>query len=155
MQVFPRSQAAIMRQILPVSFMAILVSISACKEEAPFVGTSLTDTVWNVIEIEGVTATLGMEARYLDLVLAGNGPRIGGFAGCNRFSGSYEIIEEHMVFGDVALTFRSCPRGMEQEKRFFAAIQNTRRFKHEGDNLTLFDSDGKVILTFEAVHFRI
>jgi len=129
--------------------------ISACAAEVTPSGTSLTDTVWNLIEIEGKPVTLGMEARYLDFVLAGNGPRVGGFAGCNRFTGTYEMIDDRMALGKLALTFRSCPRAMEQEQLFMAALESTRRFKHNGDDLTLFNLDGKVILTFEAVHFRL
>ena len=96
-----------------------------------------------------------MAAWSLYLVLARNGPRLGGFACCNRFTGSYEIINAHLSLGRLELTYRSCSRAMEQEQLYFEAMKATRRFKHDGDDLTFFNSDGKIILTFEAVHFRI
>ena len=146
-----------LKRIQPILILFLVTGINvscAEKKEEPR-GTRMMDTVWNLIEIEGEPVTLGMEARYLDLVLAGNGPRIGGFAGCNRFTGSYEIINDHLALGRLELTYRSCSRAMEQEQLYFEAMKATRRFKHDGDDLTFFNSDGKIILTFEAMHFRI
>ncbi|MBU3032012.1 YbaY family lipoprotein [Paracoccus marinaquae] len=74
---------------------------------------------------------------------------VGGSGGCNRFSGTATISGDTIRFAQLAATTRACiPALMEQEQRFFRALDAARgwRIDAERDKLVLLDKDGQTLI---------
>ncbi len=99
---------------------------------------SLTQTQWNIVEISGYDGALTRRA-YLYLSEA-NESRVSGFAGCNRFGGTYTKTADRLSFGPLMATRMYCP-AMPQENALFNALKQVERFTLEHDELTLIGKD--------------
>jgi putative lipoprotein len=115
---------------------------------------SLTNTYWKLTELNGEPALLGAGQRELHMILNTEGNRVKGFSGCNRFTGTYKVEEDHMQFLQMASTNMACMDGMEQEQRFLSALEGATGFKISGDSLSLHGTDGQLLLRFEAVYLK-
>jgi len=74
--------------------------------------------------------------------------RVGGLAGCNRFTGSFELTGEGLAFDALAVTRMACPTPdrQEQEQRFLDLMRQVRRFEMPRRNrLRLVGVDNRVI----------
>jgi heat shock protein HslJ len=71
------------------------------------------------------------------MVLTGEGNRVRGLSGCNRFTGGYQSNSGKLTFTQLASTRMACMEGMELEQRFLDALGRTNRFAIRGDQLTL------------------
>ena len=90
--------------------------------------------------IEGTDVTLKFD----------NDGRIAGSAGINNYFASYETEGETLSFGLIGSTLMagSGPL-MIQESTYLSLLGQTASFGINGDELTLFDSEGAVLLVFE------
>jgi len=137
----------------------ILVSqVSSSKKEGsalpPKPNACLTNTYWKLAELNGEPALLGAGKRELHMILNTEDNRATGFSGCNKFTGTYKVEEDHLQFLQMVSTGMACLDGMEQEQRFLSALRNTMRFKINGDSLSLYDADGQLLLRFDAVYLK-
>lgn len=114
----------------------------------------LVNTYWKLTELNGKPASLGTGKKELHMVLALEKRRVRGFAGCNRFSGTYQKKERRLKFGPMAATMMACVEGMDQEQTFLKALGQTNRYTVTGDNLSLYSGEEKLILRFEAVYLK-
>lgn len=77
-----------------------------------------------------------------------------GLAGCNNFTGSYEVDGENISFGPQATTRKFCPDPegiMEQETEFLAALQGVVRFEVQGDQMDMYFEDGARAMVLNLV----
>lgn len=75
---------------------------------------------------------------------------VSGSGGCNRMSGRATITGRSIRFGPLASTNMACtPAAMDQEHRFFTALNQVRRWEHNRNHgkLTLLAADGTALLT--------
>ena len=73
--------------------------------------------------------------------------RVAGFAGCNRFFGSYESSGDSLTFGVLGATKMMCPpEAMELEQMLFEGLARVARFERDQQRLTLFDKEGNAVL---------
>ena len=74
-----------------------------------------------------------------------------GFGGCNRFSGAYTLDGDSLTFDDaISMTLAACiGEGRMVEDAYLANLPLTATWAIDGDTLSLADSAGDVILTFE------
>lgn len=82
------------------------------------------------------------------LELAADG-KVSGTGGCNRMSGSARINGSQIAFSPLASTRMACtPAAMNQESKFFAALDATRgwRIDQRQDKLVLLDAGGSPIM---------
>jgi putative lipoprotein len=82
------------------------------------------------------------------LVVAPNG-RVSGTGGCNRLSGQAKIAGDTIRFGAIASTRMACtPAAMNQERKFFAALEDVRRWRVDAarGKLILLDGRGNPII---------
>jgi putative lipoprotein len=122
------------------------------RASAPRPDVSLTDTYWKLTEIDGQAVALGAGERELHMVLTSRGgARVRGFAGCNRFTGSYQQVESQLRFKPLAATRMACLKGMEQEQLFLEALGEVVRFTINGDSLALYTGDERLLLRFKAI----
>ena len=140
----------------PVKILVSRVSSTKAKGNAPPPKTnaSLTNTYWKLTELNGDPAVIGAGERELHMVLITEGSRVRGFSGCNKFTGTYKVEEDHFQFSQMASTRMACMDGMEQEQRFLSALEGTTGFKISGDSLSLHGADGQLLLRFEAVYLK-
>ncbi|MBB6429043.1 META domain-containing protein [Algisphaera agarilytica] len=108
---------------------------------------------WNLTRLNGkapITATDG-NLEPLSLELSNDG-RAAGFAGVNRFFGSYESTPQGDIqFAALGATrmFRDDPPGlMDQEQAFFETLSAIDAYRLQDGNLILL-SAGKKLLVFE------
>ncbi|MGI9367186.1 MAG: META domain-containing protein [Rhizobiaceae bacterium] len=73
--------------------------------------------------------------------------RVSGFAGCNRFFGSYESSGDSLSFGVLGATKMMCPpEAMDQEQTLFENLSRVATYQRDQQRLTLIDKDGITIL---------
>lgn len=94
-------------------------------EQAKLLGplTPIVNTEWAVEEING-KAAIGYPALVLTL---GDNGRVTGFAGCNRFSGAYQLVDDTLHFPQPMIATRmacTSPTMTEQEQRYTSLLLN-------------------------------
>lgn len=135
----------------PLEILVSEVSGRRRGEDTRVPDVSLTETYWRLVEIDGQAAALGAGERELHMVLTGEGDRVRGFSGCNRFAGSYALRDGQLEFAQLASTRMACVEGMEQEQHFLDALGRTKRFTIDGDGLAIYSGEEQLKLRFEAV----
>lgn len=77
---------------------------------------------------------------------------MGGSSGCNSYGGDYETSGSTITLGEVVGTLMACEdeEVMAREAEYLAALQNIATFEIVRNNLTFFDADGNVVITFVA-----
>jgi heat shock protein HslJ len=113
--------------------------------------TTLEETHWKLVQLGSSRLEAVESKRAPHLILRPADGRASGFAGCNRFTGTYVVKEDELTFDDLAGTMMACVDGMEQERAFHEALQKVRRWSIEGELLRLFDVTGAVVAQFEAM----
>ena len=78
---------------------------------------------------------------------------LSGSAGCNNYSGTYEVDGENMSIGPLAVTEKFCeqPEGtMDQESEYLAALDTVGTWSIDGDVLDLRTSEGSRAVSYNA-----
>lgn len=115
---------------------------------------ALTDTYWKLVELNGEPIAADQEKKdEQHIVLAKENQRLTGFAGCNRIIGGYQVEDQRIAFS-MAVSRRACFKGEEAESKFLAALSQAARWTVEGQNLELFDREGKPVARFQAAYLR-
>ena len=112
--------------------------------------SSLTNTYWKLISLDGKPITPEKGQREAHLILQDKDKRLAGSGGCNRIMGSYQLDGSSLSFGKVASTMMACIN-MHDEQAFLATLEKTRRWKIEGARLDFLDENGQSLTRFEAV----
>ena len=68
--------------------------------------------------------------------------------------GTYRLQDDRLSFDRLATTRMACPRGMETERAFLAALAESRTWKLVGEILELLDAEGHLVARFAAVYLR-
>ncbi len=114
---------------------------------------SLTDNYWKVLELQGRPLKPVEQEREVHMVLASEGSRAHGFAGCNRFFGGFQSDRNTLRFSPLGSTRMACPSGMDQEQTFLNALERAGRYEIHGQVLELYA--GELLLArFEAAIFK-
>ncbi len=111
---------------------------------------ALIDVYWKLIELNGRPAPHGSGGKEAHLLLQVNKPVVRGFAGCNRFSGRYELAGNRVAFSELVATRMACAEGMELEREYLEALPRVRTWAREEDRLILSDEAGGVVARFMA-----
>lgn len=127
-------------------------SAAAPESETMKPDVTLTNTYWKLVELNGGAVALG-EGGELHMILRGD-DQVGGYAGCNQFTGSVTVTGDGIAFGPIASTRRMCPDGMAQEDSFLQALENASRFAIAGEDLAIENAGGEVTMRFVAVYME-
>lgn len=113
---------------------------------------TITDTRWQLVELQGRPVTELKRLPWLLLVSADS--RVGGFGGCNGFSGTYEIdpAAARIRFGKVAATMMACADGMDVETDLHQVLGTVDNYSLAGDQLMLNRARMAPLARFEAVY---
>ena len=106
----------------------------------------------------GWNATSIYTGNAIESIAAGSTPtlefvdtRVSGNAGCNTFSGAYELSgHDGIEIGPLATTQRACadPAVATQEQQYTAALELATTYRVTGDQMTLFRPGGTIAATF-------
>jgi heat shock protein HslJ len=135
------------KQAVLIAVMGLIALLSiSCGGGTPAAPSDpLAGTSWELIAygktspIPGTTITASFEDG-----------QVRGRAGCNSFSGSYQISGDTITMGALAITEMACldPEGvMEQEQIVMGFLQDAQTFRLTGGQLEILRSDGEA-LTF-------
>ncbi|MGD0446033.1 MAG: META domain-containing protein [Edaphobacter sp.] len=135
----------------------VLVGFPVLSQSGPVGGqgaggsrVSLEKTNWTLTRLGEKPVTVDDPHRRPYLMLDPAAHRASGSGGCNRVTGPYQLTGERVMFAHMASTMMMCPSGMDVERRFLNALNETKRWKIEGQELKLMDGEGKVVAVFEA-----
>ncbi len=74
---------------------------------------------------------------------------LGGFGGCNRFFGTWQVDGDAITIGPLGATRMACPPPlMEHEAALFAALEAASGFERDRIDLRLFDEEGNELARF-------
>lgn len=134
------------RATLVAGVMASVVACQPPRTEAsgPAFRASVSGVDWELVEIEGQTAPTGAGGRRATLVFDADTAHAGGFAGCNRYGGTYTLDGNSLRFGPMIMTKMACNEGMELEARLASALQATRQYELSSTQLTLIGDAGRL-----------
>ncbi len=113
---------------------------------------SMTNTYWKLVQLNGVAVEPG-EGKELHMILRGE-DQVGGYAGCNQFTGSVTLSGDAISFGPIASTRRMCADAMQQEDAFLQALENAQRYTISGESLAIENAGGEVTMRFAAVYMQ-
>lgn len=108
------------------------------------------DKIWTVKSINGKLVEMPrIPDEDNDLVLSIDTVemKILGYDGCNNFHGNFELLDNSITFQSIGSTKMMCSN-MELPSSYMTALENTKTFKLENDNLFFYDTHGNEILRF-------
>jgi heat shock protein HslJ len=120
-----------------------------CRVPPPAAGgnppAQLEGAVWQLKELPGPqSAALAQLQRPVTLRFESG--RLTGFAGCNNFSGSYQLDGDRLTIGPVASTQMACPEPDSSiENAFHVLLAGTLRYVVDGDSLTTTAASGAAL----------
>ena len=133
--------------VVSMAIMAGLVVLAACATSGSQ-GGEITGKVWLLDSLNGSPPVSG---TVITAEFTKDG-KVGGTAGCNAYSGQYKISGSNIQFtSPMASTLMACPQPvMDQENAYFQALSAAKTYAVKGDQLTLSDSGGKAIASYNA-----
>jgi heat shock protein HslJ len=115
-------------------FLAAVMSAAVFASAALAHEEKLEGSEWGVVGEDGAGA------RFVSF--AGSG-RLFGFAGCNRFTGSFEQHDGHLAISPLAVTRMACaPDAMAKETQFLEMLAKARGVKVDHTLLLFLDEAG-------------
>lgn len=126
--------------------LVLTLLLAACGQNS---GSDLAGTQWTLILLDS-TRPIGNQPITLQFQQT----EMGGFSGCNSYSGQYQVHEGQIVFPTPpgsATTLMACePMSiMEQEGTYHQALNNVTSYRIIGDRLDMLDEESQRLLTFE------
>jgi heat shock protein HslJ len=138
-----------MRSIIPRPLIALVLATIGCAGQSPSKAPSqpaaapaMTDRDWLLVSLGDRMNPMGAGNRPVTIRFESASPRAAGFAGCNRFNGSYTLAGDSLGFGPVASTKMACSEGMDVEQGFLAVLSSVKRFQISDSTLTLIGPAG-------------
>jgi len=137
----------IMTRKLTTLALLLAIFLSAC-----------TPSTERAIELDGTCWMLKKMEDQQDLAgtvisLEFKDGQMKGSAGCNAYGAEYSIQARNgITFGSIERNLEACiePEGvMQQEEQYLRTLWTVTSYQTEGEGLTLFDEQGKVLLQYE------
>lgn len=127
---------------------AAILSLASCSlvsDVTDELAARIYGRTWIAEEVAGQPVPGGLEPS---LTVAPDG-KVSGHAGCNGYFGSVIISGEAMSFGNLGSTRKACTEPtMGQEDRLLNALDSTRGYRLQGDDLVLLDGTGAALARF-------
>ncbi len=129
----------------------LAISLAACAGSRlpdPIEGAlSPVGPTWVAAALDGIDFEPAGD-RPVTIVLEPNG-RFSGWAGCNRYFGTYAFEGDRIRVSEVGSTKMACPAPiMSQEQRYLNTLDSAVRFRVDEEFLDLMDATGKPMIRF-------
>lgn len=137
------------RRTAVLVLLLLVVGAIACRRPPTQAGpadfrAAASGAEWELRELAGQPAPTGAGGRRATLRFEPDTARVGGFAGCNRYFGTYTLDGTAIRFGAIGMTRMACAEGMGLEQQLGAALEATRSYTLDANQLTLLGSNGAV-----------
>jgi len=112
----------------------LIVAAAACRQPPTPGGAAdfraaAAGTDWELIELAGQPAPTGAGGRRATIRFEPDTSRVAGFAGCNRYFGTYTLEGKAIRFGPIGMTRMACAEGMTLENQLATALEATRSYE--------------------------
>jgi heat shock protein HslJ len=123
------TRAAGLGLILP-----LIVAAAACRQPPTPAGAAdfraaAAGADWELRELAGQPAPTGAGGRRATIRFEPDTSRVAGFAGCNRYFGTYTLEGKTIRFGPIGMTRMACAEGMTLENQLATALEATRSYE--------------------------
>ncbi len=112
--------------------------------------TPLIQTHWKLTGIGEKALPEDMGAQQPFLEIQKKEQRILGFAGCNSFTGYYELSRTQVELLGLASTRKYCEKHMDIEQAFKESLAKVSFWKAKDKQLELYSQNDELLLTFSA-----
>lgn len=119
---------------------------------APVAASNLTliGPEWELVSLPGAPRDIEIGERRPTLQLTAEGTRIAGFAGVNRFTGTYALEVATLAFSQVAATrMAGPPEAMALEEAYLGVLRAVTSWRIRGDRLELRSGE-RTVATFRV-----
>jgi heat shock protein HslJ len=124
--------------------LAAALLLSACASPAGN-ANSIPGSKWELTSLNGAAPIKGTSLT----LFFGNDDKAAGNAGCNNFSGTYQVSGSSLTFGQMVSTMMACdPAVNAQEQAYLKALGETKSYEATTDKLTLKDGSSNVLAVF-------
>ncbi|MDF1779805.1 MAG: META domain-containing protein [Alcanivoracaceae bacterium] len=113
---------------------------------------SLTNTYWKLISVSDLS-DIAPDARGEPHLILTEDNKVKGHGGCNDFNGRYTHQFDTLKFKNISATRMACASIGALEAAMFAALDNTRSYRIDGEKLFLETEAGTGLAVFESVYF--
>jgi putative lipoprotein len=110
----------------------------------------LKQTHWKLTQIGVQTLPEDIGAKQPFMEIQKKEQRILGFAGCNTFTGYYELSRTQVELLGLASTRKHCDKHMDIEQAFKEALAQVSFWKLKDEKLELYGQNDELLLTFSA-----
>ena len=117
--------------------------------DCQFPSAELTNTRWVLSHLGNEPVALEDAGKPPFLVL--NDSQAKGNGACNSFQGSYQLQDDRLAFQNMASTEMACP-ALDTEQAFYRALEQSTRYRIDGELLTLFGDDEQPLASFQALY---
>lgn len=126
----------------------MLASCCACRKKSK--NPLMLDSVsWALIELNSKAVDRQAEEKFV-LRFDGVDKKISGFADCNRFFGTYNLIPSNRIKFDKMGSTRMMCENMDVESDFLKSLADVDSYTIDKDVL-LLQEKGEVIMIFDAI----
>lgn len=127
------------------------ILVSQVRREAKNDGqVNLIDTQWQLSMLGTQVITADVTQQHPNLIFTQDDSKVVGFAGCNRFSGRYDVLTNNVSLTGLATTKKICFQQMNLETQFLTALSATDNYKVIDKTLTLYSNTGVALGQFTA-----
>lgn len=136
-----------MKKLINLSFVLVFLTFSSCDSVSKLNPLSLlTGNNWVLSSLLGDKLNPNNFTSGLPFLNFMDGGKLAGFAGCNNFSGSFQLEGTSLSLDPGAMTKKACERG-NAESEVVALLSQVKNFKVAKDKLTLLDG-AKELMSF-------
>ncbi len=134
--------------VLILVLMILVFNYPAARANAGMEMTKANWTLHSLVDTTGILIPVN-SGTVVTAVFDREG-RLGGNAGCNRYSAAYQTRDYNINITGVSQTKMFCqdPGVMEQESAFLADLSKVSSFRVSGSSLKFYDDAGKTVLAF-------
>jgi heat shock protein HslJ len=111
---------------------------------------SLEGRIW---VLSGIAKDLAIVSTWVDEAITAEfvDGQVTGSGGCNNYFSAYELDENSLTLGPIGSTMMACEEEVSQrEIEFFTALEAVAGYKINRSSLTLTDTQGNTLITFQA-----
>ncbi len=123
-----------------------LMSCSSSDKTAKVTNTPLKKTSWTLYQLNGNPVK---SEKDVTINFNESDNKTYGNAACNNFTGTYILSGKNLSFNPLASTKKMCPE-LEYETVYLKSLQNTVSYKISGNELSLYDSSGTLLMIFKS-----
>jgi len=111
-----------------------LMALTACAMPGAPAPAPLVGSEWQLEDLGG----RGVLDRVQATLAFPEAGRVAGNSSCNRFFGSYTLMQDRVAFGQLGGTRMACPEAVnEQETRYLDALQKAQRLEVQGRTMLM------------------